>query len=93
MINDITGAIAAFARSNPIIALIALIMLSFLIYRKPIFFLFIFLLGLLLAGVLYVVLNASTSGVVKKERLIQKGAPPRMSSGLRDHCAEKAKGN
>lgn len=80
--NDITGAIVSLAQSNPLITLGVVIFLVFLICRKPVLFLAICFLGLLLSGVLYIVMNASTSGVVKKERLIQKGAPPSMSSDL-----------
>ena len=89
VMNDMTGAIASFARSSPLIGVVVLIFLAFLIYRKPVFFLAMFFLGLLLAGVLYIIMNASTSGVAKKERLIQKGAPPSMSSDLKDYLLKR----
>jgi MFS superfamily sulfate permease-like transporter len=75
IINDFTDLFASFARANPLITLIALIILAFLIYRKPMFFLSIFFLGLLLAAVVYIVLEASSPGVSQKERLIRKGIP------------------
>jgi ABC-type nitrate/sulfonate/bicarbonate transport system permease component len=58
IINELTDPIASFARSNPIVAIVALIVLAFLVYRKPLFFLAIFFLGLLLAGVVYLIMEA-----------------------------------
>lgn len=75
IVNNLAGSIVDLARSNPLIFLIALIILAFLIYRRPKFFLIIFLLCLLLIVVLYVVSDLSTSGTAKKDRLIEKSIP------------------
>jgi len=75
LISELTDLIVSFARSNPLIALVALIIFAFLVYRKPMFFLAIFCLGLLIAGVVYIIMEASSSGVSEKERLIRKGVP------------------
>lgn len=75
-IHALTGQIGSFARSYPVIALVAVIILAFLIYRKPLFFVGIFCLVLILAGVFYVIMDASGSGVSKKERMIRKEEVP-----------------
>jgi ABC-type proline/glycine betaine transport system permease subunit len=76
VINALTAQIVSFAQSDPVIALVAVIIIAFLIYRKPLFFLAIFCLILILAGVLYVIMDASGSGVSRKERMIHREAVP-----------------
>jgi hypothetical protein len=73
--NDITGFVASFARSNPLIFFGALAILAFLIYRRPKVFLAIVCLGLILAGVVYIIMETASSGVSKKQRLIHNEAP------------------
>jgi hypothetical protein len=75
--NALTAQVVSFAKSEPVIALIAMIILAFLIYRKPLFFLGIFCLALLLVGVFYVIMDTSRSGVSKKERMIHKEEAPK----------------
>jgi Ca2+/Na+ antiporter len=75
IINDISGFVASFARSNPTVFFGVLAILVFLVYRRPKFFLAVLFLGLLLAGVVYIIMEAASSGVSKKERLIHKDAP------------------
>ncbi len=75
IISNMDGQIASLVRSNPFIAVVALIVLAFFIYRRPKFFLTLFLIGVLIMGVFYVVSSLSTSGSAKKERLIEKSAP------------------
>ncbi len=74
-ISDLAEAVALFARAYPLIFLGALALLAFLIYRKPMFFLVVLCLGLLLVGVVYIIMDTASSGVSKKERLIHQGAP------------------
>ena len=79
IIKDLTGQISVFAQANPLIALAVLLILAYFTYRKPLLFFSVFILGLVLAGVLYVILSVSTPGVSKKEQLIQKGSEPENS--------------
>ena len=79
IINDLTGRISDFAHAKPFIALAILLILAYLIYRKPLFFFSVFILGLILVGVLYLIFSMSTTGVSQKERLIQKGREPENS--------------
>ena len=79
IIKNLTGRISEFAQANPLIALGVLLIVAYLIYRKPLFFFSVFILGLVLVGVLYLILSMSTSGVSQKEKLIQKGREPENS--------------
>lgn len=79
IINDLTGLIASFAKTQPLIALAVLLILAYLIYRKPLFFFSVLILGLVLAGVLYLILSMSTPGISKKEKLIKEGGLPENS--------------
>jgi Ca2+/Na+ antiporter len=75
IINEIVGSISSFARSNSLVFFVALAVLAFLIYRRPKFFLTLIFLGLLLAGVVYLILQTAASGVAKKQRLIHREVP------------------
>jgi hypothetical protein len=79
IIKDLTSRISEFAQANPLIALGVLLILAYLIYRKPLFFFSVLILGLVLAGVLYLILSLSTPGVSQKEKLIKKGRVPENS--------------
>jgi Ca2+/Na+ antiporter len=76
IISAITSPAISFAQSNPLIAIAIAAFLAFLIYRKPLFFLIMLLITLLVLGALYVILSASSSGVSVKERMIQEGGTP-----------------
>lgn len=76
IIKNLTGQILVFAQAKPLIALAVLLILAYLIYRKPLFFFSVFVLGLILTGVLFVIFSISSSGVSEKERLIQKESEP-----------------
>ena len=84
IINNLTGWISEFAKAQPLIAVAVLLVLAYLMYRKPLFFFSVLILGLLLAGVLYVILSMSAPGVSQKEKLIQKGRVPENSFRLSD---------
>lgn len=81
IVDDVIGFGTSFASSNPVIFFLALAVLAFLIYRRPKFFFTVLFLGFLLMGVVYLILNAASSGVSKKELLIHKGAPAEDVSG------------
>jgi len=79
IINSLTVQISDLARAKPIITLAVLLIVAYLIYRKPLFFFSVFILGLVLVGILYLILSMSTPGVSQKEKLIQKGRAPENS--------------
>ena len=79
VIKNLIGQISDFAQAKPFIALAVVLIFAYLIYRKPLFFFSVFILGLILVGVLYVIFSISTPGVSKKEKLIQKGREPENS--------------
>ena len=69
---EIINGIISFFQANPIIATAVAILLIFLLWRKPKLFFIILLIALLLSGVLYMILDVSSTGVYHKENLIQK---------------------
>ncbi len=75
IINGITGFIASFASSNPVIFYGVLAILAFLIYRSPKFFLVVLSIALLVAGIIYIILEMASSGVAEKRRLIDRKSP------------------
>jgi len=82
IINNLTGTVLGLAHANPLIALAVLLIVAYLIYRKPVFFFSVFMLGLILAGVLYMIMSMSTSGMSQKEKLIHEGKEPENSLRL-----------
>jgi hypothetical protein len=79
IITDLTGRISEFAKAQPLIALAVLLILAYLMYRKPLFFFSVLILGLVLGGVLYLISSMSAPGISQKEKLIQKGRVPENS--------------
>ncbi len=75
IISGLTGFVSEFARANPLVFFGALAIIAFLIYRKPMFFLAVFGLGLLLAAVVYIIMDMASSGVSKKQQMIHKEVP------------------
>jgi hypothetical protein len=72
----IINSIITFFQNNLFIAIVAAVLLVFLLYRKPKLFFTIFFIALLLAGVFYLISNLSSTGVSQKEKLLQKGDLP-----------------
>lgn len=72
----IINSIISFFQANLIIAIAVAILLIFFILRKPKLFFLILFIALLLYGVLYLILDVSSTGVYQKEKLIQKGYEP-----------------
>ena len=61
--------IISFAQNNPIIAIILVLGLLFFMYRKPKLFFGLLGLGVLLAGLLYLIVNIASLGSEKKKAL------------------------
>jgi len=70
------NSIIAFFQNNLFIAIVAAILLVFLLYRKPKLFLTIFFIALFLSGVFYLISTLSSTGVSHKEKILQKGDVP-----------------
>jgi len=64
-----TESIVSFAQNNPIILIIIVLGLLFFVYRKPKLFFGLLGLGLVLAGLLYLVMTMAGSGSEKKKAL------------------------
>jgi len=65
--------IVSFAQSNTVIVIVLTLVLLFFIYRKPKLFFVLLLLGLFLAGVIYMISSLTGSGSEQKRRLIDQG--------------------
>jgi hypothetical protein len=76
IISEVTRPATSFVQSNPLAAIAVMVVLIFLIYRKPFFFFTVFLVGLLVVGALYLIMSASNSGLSVKERMIRPQAAP-----------------
>jgi len=61
--------IVSFAQNNPIIVIVVVLGLLFFVYRKPKLFFGLLGLGLLLAGLLYLIMSMAGSGSEKKKAL------------------------
>lgn len=61
--------IVSFAQNNPIIVIIILLGVLFFVYRRPKLFFTFLGLGLLLAGLLYLIVNMASLGSEKKKAL------------------------
>jgi len=61
--------IVSFAQNNPIIVIVLVLGLLFFMYRKPKLFFSLLGLGLLLAGLVYLIMNMAGSGSEKKKAL------------------------
>jgi len=61
--------IVSFAQNNPIIVIVLVLGLLFFMYRKPKLFFSLLGLGLLLAGLFYLIITISGQGSEKKKAL------------------------
>jgi hypothetical protein len=61
--------VVSFAQNNPIFAIVIVLGLLFFVYRKPKLFFTFLGLGLLLAGLLYLIVNMASLGSEKKKAL------------------------
>jgi hypothetical protein len=64
--------IVSFAQNNPLVAIVIVLGLLFFMYRKPKLFFSLLGLGLLLAGLFYLIISISGQGSEKKKELIHK---------------------
>jgi hypothetical protein len=64
--------IVSFAQSSPIIVIVLAVGVLFFIYRKPKLFFGLLGLGLLLAGLFYLIMSISGQGSEKKKALTHK---------------------
>ncbi len=72
----IFGSVKAFAVANPLIAIVAGLIILYLFYRRPGLSFFVLFVIVILAGIYFVIMSMSSTGAAKKERLIKKGAEP-----------------
>jgi hypothetical protein len=68
----IIKSIIIFFQANLLVTIAIAIILIFLLWRKPKLFFLILFIALLLSGVLYLILDVSSTGIYQKEQLIQK---------------------
>ena len=64
--------IISFAQKNTVVAIFLALVLLFFMCRNPKMFFILLFLGLLLAGVLYMIMNMAGSGSEHKKKLIQE---------------------
>ena len=64
--------IISFAQNHPVIGIVLALGLLFLIYRKPKLFFALLFLGLLLAGVFYMIISMASRGSEQEKRLIHE---------------------
>ena len=75
IISDIVAFFSSFAESSPVIFYGVLAVIAFLIYRRPKFFLITLTIVLLVAGVVYIIMEMASSGVSKKQHMMRREAP------------------
>lgn len=73
--STIIKSIIAFFEANLVITVITALVLLFLLFRKPKLFFIIFMILVLLTGILYIIMDVSTTGVSHKEKLLNKELP------------------
>jgi hypothetical protein len=71
-LSEFLDGIAAFYTDNPIFAVVLALVLVVFIWRKPKLSFFLLFLALLMAGTLYFILQAASSGSSEKEKLLHK---------------------
>ncbi len=76
--SEIASSVISFSKDNPIIAVVVGLFLLFLLFRKPKLFLGLLFLSLILAGVLYFIMDISSTGKSEKGKMIEKGTRPGM---------------
>ena len=71
-LQRLTDGIFSVAHNHPVILILLVLGLLFLIVRKPKLFFSLLFLGLLLAGLFYLIMSVSGSGSQQKKRLIDE---------------------
>ena len=67
--SGLANSIVSFTQKNPIIAIVFVLGLLFFMYRKPRLFFGLLGVGVLLAGLLYLIMTMAGSGSEKKKAL------------------------
>ena len=75
-LSGIADTVTAFCRDNPIITVVVGLFLLFLLYRKPKLFFGLLCLALILAGVLYVIMDVASIGKSQKGQLVERSIHP-----------------
>ena len=70
--SDISDSVISFSKDNPIIAVVAGLLLLFLIVRKTKLFLVILLLAFVLAATFYFITDVASVGKAGKGKMIQE---------------------
>jgi hypothetical protein len=65
--------IVSFAQNHTVIVIVLALVLLYFMYRKPKVFIGILALGLLLAGLLYLITSIAGSGSEQEKKLIHEG--------------------
>ena len=73
---EIVDTLQKFAQANPLVAIVAGLIILYLFYRRPGLSFFILFIVVLLAGIYFTIMSMASSGTAKKERLIKKGSEP-----------------
>lgn len=74
--SDISDSVISFSKDNPIIAVVAGLLLLFLIVRKTKLFLVILLLAFVLAATFYFITDVASVGKAGKGKMIQERVQP-----------------
>jgi uncharacterized membrane protein YeiB len=75
IISDTVGFFSSFAESSPVIFYGVLAVIAFLLYRRPKFFLITLTIVLLVAGVVYIIMEMASPANSKKRQMIDQKAP------------------
>ena len=74
--SDISDSVISFSKDNPIIAVVAGLLLLFLLVRKTKLFLVILLLAFVLAATFYFITDVASVGKAGKGKMIQERVQP-----------------
>ena len=74
--SDISDSVISFSKDNPIIAVVAGLLLLFLLVRKTKLFLVILLLAFVLAATFYFITDVASLGKAGKGKMIQERVQP-----------------
>ena len=73
---SIFGDIFSYLQNNILISIAIVALLIFLFYNRPRMFIIVFVFGLIVAGVLYLISDLASSGTAHKSNMIRKGMMP-----------------
>lgn len=78
-ISEIIDSAVTLSKEHPVIAVVAVLLILYLLVRKPKVFFGLALLATILAVIWYFISDISTVGKSKKEQMIEKGIHPGMA--------------